>query len=269
MTSLRKKISTRFKNRFRLIIRKDEDLEEKISLVLTPLNLILLMSGSFMAFGILASLLFAYTPLGYLLPEHSKSYTASEKYALLERVDSLEKQMGYMQVKSRILDQTLSVDIDPAEIEDIDISEVIGTETQVKSKDVSDNPKTSIYKAAHDFFTPLQGVITDTFNINSGHYAVDIVSKENSTVKSTLDGTVVHSGWNPKTGHTIMIQHNDDYISVYKHNSVLLKKEGTFVNAGDAIALVGNSGELTSGPHLHFELWNNGTAVNPMDYIVF
>jgi murein DD-endopeptidase MepM/ murein hydrolase activator NlpD len=119
------------------------------------------------------------------------------------------------------------------------------------------------------FFAPLKGVITNGFNPASNHYGVDITSKENDAVKATLDGTVVLSTWTLATGNVIIIQHKDNIISVYEHNSVLMKKAGDQVKAGDVIAIVGNSGELTTGPHLHFELWYQGSPVNPIDYVTF
>ncbi len=119
------------------------------------------------------------------------------------------------------------------------------------------------------FFNPLKGIITSEFDLSLNHYGIDIVSKENDAVKATLDGTVLFADWTVETGHVISIQHRDNYISVYKHNSVLLKKTGNFVKAGEPIAIVGESGELTTGAHLHFELWYNGTPVNPLEYIAF
>ena len=88
-------------------------------------------------------------------------------------------------------------------------------------------------------------------------------------IKATADGTVVYSDWTVENGYCIGIQHNGNLFSIYKHNAVLLKEEGDFVNAGDAIAIYGNSGSLSTGPHLHFELWYNGTPLNPEDYISF
>ena len=119
------------------------------------------------------------------------------------------------------------------------------------------------------FFVPLKGVITSEFNSLQDHYGIDIVSKQNEAIKSVLDGTVIFSNWTLETGYTIAIQHQENIVSVYKHNSALLKKEGDFVKAGDPIAIVGQSGELATGPHLHFELWSDGNPVNPKDYINF
>jgi murein DD-endopeptidase MepM/ murein hydrolase activator NlpD len=110
-------------------------------------------------------------------------------------------------------------------------------------------------------------LLTDSFNAANQHFAIDIISRKNTAVKATLDGTVVFSGWTPETGHMIIMQHTDDWLSVYKHNALNFKKEGNFVHAGEAIAMVGNSGELTTGPHLHFELWHKGVPMNPRNYL--
>jgi murein DD-endopeptidase MepM/ murein hydrolase activator NlpD len=119
------------------------------------------------------------------------------------------------------------------------------------------------------FMTPLKGSITARFNIAESHFGTDIVSFPNDIVKSTLDGTVIMAEWTLKTGNVIQIQHDNDIVSTYKHNAKLLKKQGSKVKAGDAIAIVGNSGELTSGQHLHFELWYKGVPIDPEQYILF
>ncbi|MDR1680480.1 MAG: M23 family metallopeptidase [Prevotellaceae bacterium] len=118
-------------------------------------------------------------------------------------------------------------------------------------------------------FPPLQGAITDSFNLKTGHTAIDIVAQPNAPVMAVLDGTVIIADWVPATGNVIQVQHDYGIISVYKHNEKLLKKQGDRVKAGEAIAIVGNSGELTTGPHLHFELWHNGAPVDPLRYIKF
>lgn len=119
------------------------------------------------------------------------------------------------------------------------------------------------------FFPPLKGLVTGKQDITSGHYGVDIVSKQNSRISSALDGTVLFSEWTMETGYVIMIQHDQNIVTCYKHNSELLKKQGDKVKAGEVIAIMGNTGKETTGPHLHFELWVNGSPINPEDYISF
>jgi len=130
-----------------------------------------------------------------------------------------------------------------------------------------DKPQNSIKNFY--FFTPLKGTISNNYSLKEQHYGIDIVASPNDAIKATLDGIVILAAWTLETGYVIAIQHQSNLISVYKHNSVLLKKEGMFVKAGEPIAYVGNSGELTSGPHLHFELWYNGNPVDPKEYISF
>jgi len=119
------------------------------------------------------------------------------------------------------------------------------------------------------FFTPLRGMITNKFNPKTDHLAVDIVGKQNTRISCELDGTVIFSGWTMDTGYSIFIQHESNIVTAYKHNAELLKEVGNKVKAGEVIAIMGNSGELTTGPHLHFELWHNGTALDPETYIDF
>jgi murein DD-endopeptidase MepM/ murein hydrolase activator NlpD len=119
------------------------------------------------------------------------------------------------------------------------------------------------------FFTPVQGIVTNNFNPVEKHFGIDLVAGPNEVVKATLNGTVTMATWTLETGYIIQIQHENNMMSVYKHNAELFKSVGSTVNAGDVIAVIGNSGELTSGPHLHFELWHNGVPLNPSDYIVF
>jgi murein DD-endopeptidase MepM/ murein hydrolase activator NlpD len=134
---------------------------------------------------------------------------------------------------------------------------------------ISQNPKRLPSIANIHFFTPLRGLITNKFNAKTEHLAVDVVGNLNSRISNVLDGTVVFSGWTMDTGYSIFIQHENNIISAYKHNAELLKAVGEKVRAGEVIAIMGNSGELTTGPHLHFELWYNGTALDPETYIDF
>ena len=119
------------------------------------------------------------------------------------------------------------------------------------------------------FITPLNGIVSSPFDNRLGHYGVDVVAKTNEPVKSVADGTVIFASWTMDSGYVIYIQHRNNLISVYKHNSALLKKVGNFVNAGEIVSIIGNSGELSNGPHLHFELWYNGNPVNPEDFVSF
>lgn len=119
------------------------------------------------------------------------------------------------------------------------------------------------------FFPPLQGIVSSPYDMSIDHYGIDIVAKTNEPVKSIADGTVILSSWTQDGGYVIAIQHRANLISVVRHNSALLKKVGNFVNAGEVISIIGNSGELTTGPHVHLEIWYNGNPVDPEEFITF
>lgn len=121
----------------------------------------------------------------------------------------------------------------------------------------------------YHFFPPVEGIVTQSFDEKKRHYGTDIVAKANAKVAAVLDGIVIFTDWTVKTGYVIQVQHTNDLISVYKHNSILLKKQGDYVRAGEVLGVVGNTGEESSGPHLHFELWRAGNPLNPENFIKF
>lgn len=262
MASIGKKISTRFKNRYRLVVRRDDNLEEKISLVLTPLNSLLVASALIVLIGTAVILLLSYTPLSRILPTTANNLTQQERLELVGKVQELEAWKSKLELQERNLRAILSDGDIEVDLEALSAAAVNSGSSNASGGFVP-NP------INYTFYQPLNGVVSDTFNVDRKHFAVDISASSNEVVKAVQHGTVIYSEWNPETGHTLVLQHANDFLSVYKHNAALLKKEGNFVNAGDAIALVGNSGELTSGPHLHFELWNNGVPLNPLKYISF
>ena len=278
MGSFRKKISTAFRNRYRIILRRDENLEEKLSVTLTPLNLAIILCVGLFIFGTIIYMLLAYTPLNRIFPTKSSKYSNLEQFEMIQKIDSLELNLSQLNLQSEILSKVLAgedVDVNydtAANNLVIDNSPIVEAGAEASStKSLSEVTLRSAggEKHIYNFISPLKGVISDTFSVGKKHLAVDIVAESKATVKSVQKGTVIFGGWTAAGGHTVVIQHPNNFISVYKHNAVILKKEGACVNVGDAIALVGNSGELTSGPHLHFELWKNGVAVNPLDFINF
>jgi murein DD-endopeptidase MepM/ murein hydrolase activator NlpD len=119
------------------------------------------------------------------------------------------------------------------------------------------------------FFTPVSGIISSEYNASIRHYGVDVVARKDEPVKAIAGGTVIMSSWTDDTGYVIAIQHDDNLVSIYKHNASLFKKAGSFVTAGEIISIIGNTGELTTGPHLHLELWQHGNPVDPKQYINF
>ncbi len=129
--------------------------------------------------------------------------------------------------------------------------------------------ETATSKANFVLFPPVNGTISENYNVKTKHYAVDVVVAKDTPIKSTADGTVIFAEWTAQTGHVIIIEHSQGLISVYKHNASLTKAQGDLVKAGEVIATAGNTGELSTGPHLHFELWSDGYPVNPTNFIDF
>jgi murein DD-endopeptidase MepM/ murein hydrolase activator NlpD len=134
---------------------------------------------------------------------------------------------------------------------------------------IQNNPRKKTELSQMHFYVPVKGIVTNHFNLSADHFGVDLVSDPNARISAILEGTVIFSGWTLETGYVLYIQHEADLVSVYKHNAELLKSTGDKVKAGEAVAIIGNSGELSTGPHLHFELWHGGNALNPEQYIDF
>jgi len=123
--------------------------------------------------------------------------------------------------------------------------------------------------SSYTFYSPIKGIISSSFSPKEQHYAVDIAVKMDEPVRTTLSGHVVFASYTPETGYVVIVQHGNNLLSVYKHCASIIKKVGSFVRGGEVIAFAGDTGELSTGPHLHFELWYNGNPVNPTDYIAF
>jgi len=232
--------------------------------------MVLILSVSFLFFGAIVYVLLAYTPFNYIFPVKSAKYSSQEQYKMMQKIDSLEISLSQLNLQSNVLKNVLSgdglsMDMSTQEVlaGNQEANATIDAEVEIQQS-IKPGQSSQIH---YSFFIPLKGIISDSFNIKRGHLGIDIASKSRDVIKAIQNGTVVFSGWTSKGGHTLIIQHSNNIISVYKHNAVLLKKTGTFVSAGTAIALVGNTGELSSGPHLHFELWENGLAVDPLKYL--
>jgi murein DD-endopeptidase MepM/ murein hydrolase activator NlpD len=269
----------------------DDTLEERLTFRLSRLNVFVVLGTLTIILIFLTSILIAFTSLREYIPGYTNVGLQKKLYELQIKTDSIEKDLE----KSDVFIQNLKDVINGKDLaSDVPLNkDTLHKYNNIKLKkspedsmlrmEVDNQGKYNLYRYENSensrqknvsigkelFFVPLKGVITNQFNPSQNHYGVDIVAKENEAIKSVLDGTVILSNWTLETGYTIAIQHEQNIVSVYKHNSALLKKEGDFVKAGDPIAIIGQTGELTTGPHLHFELWNNGNPVNPKDYINF
>ncbi len=280
----------KLRNKYNLIIRNDETFEEKISIRLTKLNVFILVSSSIIILVVLVIYLVAFTSLREYIPGYTDVSLRKKLYELQVRADSLEadfkrKDLFIHNIKSIIEGEEIvdelpkaieaNIDYDTIKLYKSIEDSILRAEFEKKEAyNLQFDDNGELYRNASsirgfNFFAPIKGILTNKFNLAEKHYGVDIVAKKNEAIKATLDGTVIFSNWTPETGYVIGIQHKRNIISVYKHNSALLKEEGNFVKAGETVAIIGDSGELTTGPHLHFELWYNGTPVNPEDYISF
>nr|WP_262914337.1 M23 family metallopeptidase [Tenacibaculum aquimarinum] len=267
-----------------MVVLNEDTFEERFSLKLSRLNVFVL-GGFFSIFLIaLTILLIAFTPLREYIPGYSSTALKKKATQLTFEADSLKMKLAVLENFTNSIKPVLTGEIKPesidslrAEAESIVINDEMLSATKedslfrekVESKDRfplsnSTNNKTKIV-----FFAPVSGTISQDFNATEKHFAIDVVAKTGTPVKAVADGTVIFSEWTTETGYVLTIQHTNNFISVYKHNGNLLKQQGDFVKSGEVISTVGSTGELTTGPHLHFELWNNGYSVNPKNYIDF
>jgi murein DD-endopeptidase MepM/ murein hydrolase activator NlpD len=283
----RKKLIHKLKSKFKLVIINDSTFEEKFSLSLTPMNVFVAFSSFLVFFASIIITLIVFTPIREYIPGYTDTRTIQLAKLANLRVDSLEKALSdkelyYKNLLNIMHDRIQYSDTAMMKQGDKRTSEnlpgnagKLEQQLQKEFEHAEDNfaleqlnEMSAAVNAVH-LYAPVKGVVSETYNATEGHYAVDVVTKQNEPVKAISDGLVVLSTWSPETGNTLAIQHKNNLLSIYKHNAVLLKKVGMFVNAGEPVAVVGNTGELTTGPHLHFEIWDNGQPTNPEEYINF
>ena len=280
-SSKKQKRVQRWRNKFRFVILNDDTFEEVLTLKLSPLNIF-----TFSVFAILftigiTTIVIAFTPLRELVPGYASSRLRRESIDLALKADSLEASVRanekYISGIQRILNgEIIDSVLTELQNESDSIDEVVisspSAEDSAFRQWVEEENEFALDQNAPELdipqlFAPVDGLLTSKFNQGNGHYAVDIAAPKNTPIKSCYEGTVVYSDWSSENGHTILIQHENNLISAYKHNSAILKSVGDFVRSGEAIAIIGNSGENSTGPHLHFELWFDGYAINPEEYI--
>ncbi len=268
--------------KYRFVIMTADSFEEKISVKLSRLNVLAFAGALILCCFFSAILLFTMTPLSEYVPGKSESEVQEELISFSIKSDSLLRvlaaQDAYLKNIQNIINGDPLVAPEINELKknyDVEVSfeksiedSILRAAVEFEEKgvvQVNNNKNNDILL----FFTPINGIITEKFDAKIKHFGIDLVTKEKTRVSSVLAGTVIISNWTSETGYVIGIQHKNEYFSLYKHNSVLLKSVGDIVDIGDPIAIVGNSGELSSGPHLHFELWKEGVPVDPENYILF
>ena len=272
-------------NDYKVVVSSEDTFEEKLSFKANKINafiIMLLYSIILIAFTI--SIVF-FTQLREMVPGYSSSDLLNRAIYLTKKTDSLEQQIALNNKFYKSIEDVLSGNVDEFISRDelsID-SNLINSDIFTISPNLQDSilrqyvenedkfnlTNNELVIENKMFFSPIKGEITQSFNFNENHFAVDIAADIGTPVKSVLDGKIIFSEWSLETGYVVVIDHGENIISVYKHNSKTLKEQNDFVQAGEVIAYSGNQGNLSSGPHLHFELWKNGTPIDPEPLLNF
>lgn len=285
----KKTLSERLSTKYQLVIRNEENLAEKTTIGFTYAKVLVLSISIFLLLFVLSLFLSKTLLAKWFDPKHAQMEANKKLYELALQVDSLavevDRKDRFIQNFQRILSGDTSTGfVDPA----VELKGEVKPATAVGNLKLA--PSDSQFRKDFEqtelslitltnsknrelqetfFFSPITGLVSDKYDLKKGHYGLDIVAKANEPVKCIADGTVIIASWTQDSGYVIGVQHRGNIISLYKHNAELLKKVGSFVNAGEIISIVGNSGEMTDGPHLHFELWYNGNPLNPEEFVTF
>lgn len=273
-----------FKFKYRLSVLNENTLEEITNLRVSKINGLLALFGMIVLIFAIAAVIIIYTPLRNYLPGYMNSEVRMYVVKNALKVDSLqmmvERQNWYIMNIQDIFKGNVKADT----VTSIDTLTSIRWEALIERSAMEDEFRrmyeetekynlTSILEERNTegliFHKPTRGLLTAEFDPDNHHYGVDIAARPDESIIATLAGTVIFTAYTVDAGYVIQLQHDKDLITIYKHCGTLLKKEGDKVNAGEAIAIVGNSVLNTSGPHLHFELWHRGQSINPEKYIVF
>jgi murein DD-endopeptidase MepM/ murein hydrolase activator NlpD len=289
MVQKKKSLLERLKVNYKIVFLNDDTFEEKAAFTLNRLNVFIVSSLLLVMLITLVTSILIFTPLKEYIPGYADVSLRRDISQMSLKVDSLEgllsandqyidnikqvisgkagsKDTLNIHTKPQLLDTNFRIGAKPAE--DSMLRMMIEDQNQYGIA-AADAPKKVSGIAGYSFFTPVKGSIKQQFNTRSNHFGIDIATAKGETIKAALEGTVVFGAWTTENGYVIAIQHSNDLVSIYKHNAVLLKKVGNFVRVGEPVAIVGATGELSNGPHLHFELWYRGNAVNPLNYIHF
>lgn len=275
----------KWRHNYRLVILNDSTFEERFSLKLNRLNVFVVTMLSAIFLIASTTVLIAFTSLREFIPGYSSSELRRESAKLVKETDSLKNQLALNEQQYKRIKKVLTGDLSPDEYKVVDsttkaeektgkinlkpIPEDIALRKEVKREDAFSVTSGAKAKSNFVFFPPLKGSISDGFNPKIKHYAVDITAQKGRPIKAAANGTVIFSSWASETGYTMIIEHPYGMITVYKHMESLNKGQNDRVVAGEVIGSVGDTGEFTTGPHLHFELWNDGFPLDPLNFINF
>jgi len=281
----KKKFKDKLINKYRLVIINEDTFEEKLTFRLTRLN-VFIFGGLFSILLVTGTIfLIAFTNLKEYIPGYSSTKLQKTATQLVYKVDSLEQVLQVNNIYIDNVKEVLTGKINEIEFdkdsvlqsfqEDKDSVNLMPSEADLVFREsIESADRYSLFNEATKsadivFFAPVSGILTDAYNAKTKHFAVDIAVEMGTPVKSVADGTVLFAEWTAQTGHVIIVEHSGGFTSIYKHNTALHKQQGDLVKSGEVIASAGDTGELSTGPHLHFELWNEGYPVNPVNYIDF
>lgn len=281
----KRKFKEKLFNKYRMVILNEDTFEEKLSFKLTRLN-VFIFGGLFSILLITGTIfLIAFTSLREYIPGYSSTKLKREATRLVYEVDSLKQvldvnnlyiekirdlltgQIAEVQFDKDSVLQTIQYDKDTFDLEPSQFD--LEFRQEIERADRYSIFNEAVKSTEIVFFSPVKGTITDGYNPKTKHFAVDIAVEMNTPVKSVADGTVIFAQWTADTGHVVIVEHAGGFTSIYKHNVALHKEQGDLVKSGEVIASAGDTGELSTGPHLHFELWSEGYPVNPVNYIDF
>ena len=278
-----KNIKRQTRSKYRLAVVKQDSYEEKFALSLSKRNIFLVISFIALLVISITTLFIFYTPIREYIPGYDTTKIRMQAIENLDKIDSimisLQKNKQFIESFSRTIngDEFVSIYSDNQKLENIDLNELevnINIEDSILRKIVETEDRFNIIESENnkislDLVSPANGFISEGFNLSDGHFGVDLVLKERTPIKSVSDGIVIFSAWTLNYGYTVVVYHKNKLTSIYKHNESIKVEKGDFVMSGEVIALSGNTGDLTTGPHLHFEIWDSKGPLNPEDLISF
>jgi len=280
-----KKFAKKLLHKYRLVVLNEDTFEERFAIKLTRLNVfvIVMLSAIILIAG--TTFLIAFTSLREFIPGYSSAKLKKQATELNYKTDSLQQVIALNEKYYASIRRVLTGDVKTVEFNRDSIIDAAGKdmaalkvaaskEDSLLREKVDKEDKYNLFESSVSgsnfvLFPPVNGTISEGYDLKTKHYAVDIVVAKDTPVKATADGTVIFAEWTAETGYVVIIEHNQELISVYKHNASLTKQQGDLVKAGEVIAMAGNSGEYSTGPHLHFELWSKGYPINPTNFIDF
>lgn len=280
-----KRFARKLLHKYRLVVLNEDTFEERFAIKLTRLNVfvIVMLTSIILIAG--TTFLIAFTSLREFIPGYSSARLKKQATQLSYKTDSLQQVIALNDQYFNSIKRVLSGDVKELQFNRDSIIEAAGKdvaalrvsatkEDSLLREKVAKEDKYNLFEnnvsgSNYVLFPPVNGTISEGYDLKTRHYAVDVVVAKNTPVKATADGTVIFAEWTAETGYVIILEHSQELISVYKHNASLTQQQGDLVKAGEVIAMAGNTGDYSTGPHLHFELWSKGYPINPTNFIDF